>query len=335
MCKVSIIIAAYNIENYIERCLESVMNQTLKDIEIIIVNDGSTDNTLSKINEIIREDKRVKVINKKNAGLIEARKSGFRDACGEYILFLDGDDWIDLNTTENLYRVAKNKNYDIVCYSFKYAYEDGLTEEYDLNIVGEVESENFLSLILKNKILTSIWSKFIKREFLINNKITFPENITYAEDLALSCAMAIKKPKVYVTNNKYLYYLQRSNSITNTISDKIFDIDKVILFIRDILISNNRFAEYRNEFEFLIYKHNFIYRLQNIVGNDSKYNVKLYDNWKKYNININSNKYIIKELNNEGKWNRIGIKLLDKSYGLGKIYFILINSMKNKNRNKG
>lgn len=125
MAKVSIIIAAYNIEDYIERCLISCMNQTFQDIEIIVVNDGSTDSTLEKINKCTYYDSRVKIIDKKNAGLIEARKSGFKIAKGEYILFIDGDDWIDLESIRILYNKAKENDYDIVCYKYLLKYEDG------------------------------------------------------------------------------------------------------------------------------------------------------------------------------------------------------------------
>ncbi|MDU4936124.1 MAG: glycosyltransferase family A protein, partial [Peptostreptococcaceae bacterium] len=101
--KVSIIIAAYNIEDYINRCLNSIVNQSFKDIEIIVVNDGSTDNTINIINNFAKNDVRIKVIDKKNGGLIEARKSGLARASGEYILFLDGDDWLHIEAIEKLY----------------------------------------------------------------------------------------------------------------------------------------------------------------------------------------------------------------------------------------
>ena len=112
--KVSIIVAAYNIEDYIKRCMYSIVNQTFKDIEIIVVNDGSTDNTLNIINDFAKNDARIKIIDKKNGGLIEARKSGLEIASGEYILFLDGDDWLHLEAIEKLYQEAKKDNFDIV-----------------------------------------------------------------------------------------------------------------------------------------------------------------------------------------------------------------------------
>ena len=127
--KVSIIIAAYNIEDYINRCLNSIVNQSFKDIEIIVVNDGSTDNTINIINNFAKNDVRIKVIDKKNGGLIEARKSGLARASGEYILFLDGDDWLHIEAIEKLYKEAKKDNFDIVLYNFYLAYDNGKLEE--------------------------------------------------------------------------------------------------------------------------------------------------------------------------------------------------------------
>ena len=127
--KVSIIVAAYNIEDYIKRCMYSIVNQTFKDIEIIVVNDGSTDNTLNIINDFAKNDARIKIIDKKNGGLIEARKSGLEIASGEYILFLDGDDWLHLEAIEKLYQEAKKDNFDIVLYNFYLAYDNNKLEE--------------------------------------------------------------------------------------------------------------------------------------------------------------------------------------------------------------
>ena len=122
--KVSVIIAAYNIEEYIERCIESVINQSEIEIEIIIVNDGSTDNTLNIIKKMSDLDERIIIINQKNQGLVEARKRGLKNANGKFILFLDGDDWLENNCVEELYKTAIDKNADVVLYNAYKAYED-------------------------------------------------------------------------------------------------------------------------------------------------------------------------------------------------------------------
>ena len=117
MVKVSVIIIAYNVDKYIEKCINSVINQTLNELEIIIVNDGSTDSTLDKINNAKINDNRFIVINQSNAGVMEARKSGLNIAKGEYILFIDGDDWIEKECIEKLYLQTQNEKYDILLFN--------------------------------------------------------------------------------------------------------------------------------------------------------------------------------------------------------------------------
>ena len=114
MNKVSIIVPVYNIEKYLAKCLDSLINQTLEDIEIICVNDGSTDNSAEILNEYAQKDCRIKIINQDNAGLSAARNTGINAANGEYIGYVDSDDWIDLNFYEKLYNAAKDTDADIV-----------------------------------------------------------------------------------------------------------------------------------------------------------------------------------------------------------------------------
>src|SRR5574344_1424030 len=108
--KVSIIVPIYNVEKYLDRCMESLLNQTLKDIEIIMVDDGSPDNCPKMCDEYAKRDKRVKVIHKKNGGLGYARNSGLDIATGEYVAFVDSDDYVDVNMYETLYNFAKDND---------------------------------------------------------------------------------------------------------------------------------------------------------------------------------------------------------------------------------
>ena len=113
--KVSVIIPVYNVEQYLRECLDSVVNQTLKDIEIICVNDGSTDNSLVILEEYAAKDERIKIVNKENGGLSSARNCAIPLARGEYIGFVDSDDWIDLDFYEKLYNTAKKYKAEIAC----------------------------------------------------------------------------------------------------------------------------------------------------------------------------------------------------------------------------
>ena len=122
MKPVSVIVAAYNIEGYIERCLNSIVNQTFKDLEIIVVNDGSTDKTLKKIQDIAEKDSRIIIIDKVNGGVNSARNTGLKKSKGEYILFVDGDDWLELDAIDKLYKNIKDRNLDVLVYNAYNAY---------------------------------------------------------------------------------------------------------------------------------------------------------------------------------------------------------------------
>lgn len=325
MVKVSIIIAAYNIEDYIERCLISCMNQTFKDIEIIVVNDGSTDSTLEIINKCTYDDSRVKIIDKKNAGLIEARKSGFNIAKGEYILFVDGDDWIHLDTINILYNNAKEKDYDIVCYKYLLKYEDG-REKIEWNNIDNIKNDSLLDLLFDGKITHTIWSKFIKRKFIIDNEIEFPEDISYGEDLALVYTLAMYKPSFKVVNEYLYYYYKRNDSLDSGISEKVCEIVYALRFIENKLIKNNLYDIYKEAFDYKVYIHTYYLRKEYIFNNKNSLSKRLFNNWKQFRININTknNKFYKLRFDQEGKNALIVDTICKKSYFLGHLCYALI-----------
>ena len=325
MKKVSIIIAAYNIEDYIERCLISCMNQTFKDIEIIVVNDGSTDRTLEKINKCTYDDSRVKIIDKKNAGLIEARKSGFNIAKGEYILFVDGDDWIDLESIRILYNKAKENNYDIVCYKYLLKYEDGTEKKGWDTKLDEIKKDSLLELLFECKITHSIWSKFIKRSFILDNNIEFPNDISYGEDLAFVYTLAMYSPLFTIIDEYLYFYYKRNGSLDSEINERTIEIIKALSFVKEQLIKNNIYEKYREEFEYMAYMQAYCIRKKYIFNNRNKISRSLFKNWRKLNININSknNKFYKKLYKNDCKKDLIIEEICKKSYILGQLYYKL------------
>lgn len=130
MIKISVIIPVYNVEMYLEQCVNSVMNQTLDDIEIICVNDGSTDNSLHILKELATKDKRLKIINQENLGLSEARNRGIKEAIGKYISFIDSDDWIDVDFLEKLYSAAEENQADIAAAGIIKHFANGKTKKF-------------------------------------------------------------------------------------------------------------------------------------------------------------------------------------------------------------
>ena len=322
---VSVIIPAYNMEKYILKCVKSIINQTYKNIEIIIINDGSTDQTEEVINILMREDERIKLINQKNEGSIEARKTGLKKATGKYVLFVDGDDWIEEECIYTLYNKAEKDNSDIVLYNMYRAWDDKKIkfETYENNIT--TINDPLKSLFL-NKMLPGVVFKFIKREFINLNKIQFPQNISYAEDLAISSSIFMNTPRISCVED-YLYnYYQRSNSITRINTEKVIDIITAIRFIKKLLLKNNIYNKYKNEFEFLAYMHLYEYRFSD-MNKIKGYDKELYLSLKDLNIKINKNKYIKEYINSYKLSYKIRTYLYNNNYFLAKKYDFIRNTL--------
>lgn len=312
----SVIVTAYNIEHYIGRCLESLVNQTLKDIEIIVVNDGSTDKTCLKIEKFLDRDKRVVLINQQNKGVIEARKSGLTTAKGEYILFVDGDDWLEQDALKVLYDNAKKNNSDIVLYQAFKSYDD---KKDLLRLNAECEKYSIEEILL-GKISPSLWSKFIKIEYIKSNTIQFPSDVSFAEDLATVISLFMHKPKVSIEDNALYNYYIRLDSLTNKINSKVLDINDSFIFIKKILYNHEVYAKYKECFEYCVWNHIFFTWCLRYVNLSEKYGLILYKKYKDYNIDMNHNPYIREKISNCPLSLRMRVTAYHHSYKLGKLY---------------
>ena len=303
MSKISIIVAAYNIENYIKRCLESLISQTYNNIEIIVVNDGSTDNTEEVINNLSKLDKRICLINKKNEGLVECRKTGFEYATGDYILFIDGDDYLRKDAISLLYEHAKCGEYDIIQYNYVLVYHDGTKEkgwDYEFFYKNRnLEQWEFIKSIFTSKLSQSICLKFIKKSYILDNEITFPNNICYGEDLAISSCWGMYNPKVYVEKEPLYYYFQRPTSLTHITNSKVLEIYEALTFIKKQLLKTNLFETFKEEFEYLVFCQTYYIRIYTMFIEKNVISKELYRLWKdnKFNIDYKSNMYYKKLIN--------------------------------------
>lgn len=228
MIKVSIIIPIYNVEQYLERCIESALNQTLKNIEILLINDGSSDRSFEIANSYyIKYPQVIKLINKRNGGLSEARNYGIKEAQGEYLFFLDSDDWLDTDLINQMYTKALEKHLDIVICGFSMINENNLIfSKYGLLNDKAVKKENY---ILET---SEACNKLYKRELFQN--IVFPIGKWY-EDLAVIPIVLMKAKNVGQIESYGYYYFNRSNSITKSYTNKVVD----ILYAFDCLIESN------------------------------------------------------------------------------------------------
>lgn len=329
MPKISLIVAAYNIEDYIERCIESLLNQTFTDIEIVIVNDGSTDNTLKKIENVIKNDNRVKLINKENKGVVEARRTGFINSTGDYILFIDGDDWLDVRTCQKCYEKLLEDNYDIVYYGYYMAYDDGKNIKVDIDVKEDILKEKqFLRELLLVNVKGCMWTKLIRRSYLIDNNIDFPKGIIYGEDLAMSVDIACYKPKVITINEQFYYYYQRENSITNSkLTNQAFHIINALEYIKECMVKKKLFEDFIEEYNHLVYR-NLFYSFITCNNEVNDVHKELYCNWIKRNIEINKNRYIVDHIKKSPSNEKLRILLYRKNYQIGKLFVKIRNYIK-------
>lgn len=233
----SIIIPAYNVQDYIVDCVISVFKQSFKDYEVILVNDGSTDHTGNLCQELLERNKEVKLINKLNGGLSSARNAGIDIAKGDYLLFLDGDDfWRDIDFLEKLNNFIEIKSPDIIIFPYSYYYTNDKIREckFNLTVLSEVGDFNsdLYSMIDNGIWFPSACNKCIRREIIAQNNIFFPLNLT-SEDVRW-CFEISKYINSYCIYNEavYMYRQNREGSISYKLKENnLKDLFKNINFI--------------------------------------------------------------------------------------------------------
>jgi len=245
MIKVSIIVPVYNTEKFLPKCLDSLVNQTLKDIEIIVVNDSSPDNSQKIIDKYTKKYKKVKSYIKKNEGVSAARNFGIQKASGEYIIFIDSDDYVDLTMVEKLYNHAIKKKLDIVVCNGIMVYEDNDKQVKLISNPGYSNNE------VKNYLISrpAPWNKIFKKE--IFNDMSFIKGIYY-EDLELIPKLVKNTKKIGFIDDALYFYLQRGNSIMHQreFNEKLLDIFKVLEINKKDLLN-----EYPEEVEYMFITH--------------------------------------------------------------------------------
>jgi len=226
--KVSVIVPVYKVEQYIHRCVDSILAQTYKNLEIILVNDGSPDQCGEIADLYSEKDERVVVIHKKNGGLSDARNAGMHSATGEYTLFVDSDDWLDGNMIQTLVNISLAHEADIVQSAFYYAYEDHLL--YDNRYYSKNDSPTIISnqelmfeLVKNEKIKNFAWGKLYKSSLI--KDLPFKKGVLFEDVFWAHHVM--KRVNTYVINHKPMcYYMQRNDSIVANYSYRNLDILK-------------------------------------------------------------------------------------------------------------
>ena len=285
MIKVSVIVPTYNREKYVKTCLDSLINQTLKEIEIIVVDDGSSDNTEKIVMNF--NDKRIKYIKKENTGIGDTRNHGIREAKGEYLSFVDIDDYIDNTMLEKCYNKAKEDDLDIVICDYK-EIEEKTKKETDYTLLNFKNTTLEECPELLNKTNLGPCNKIIKKDLFKNN--LFPTDIKY-EDIYLIVKLYKESKKIGKINEYLAYFIKHDNSETTIRDNKVFDIYKSLDMIRELINEDI----YKEEVETLILSKLTNYNIQQRYQVDRKVRNRFikesFEYLKKYYPDYKSNKY--------------------------------------------
>ena len=252
--KVSVIIPVYNVENYLEQCLDSVINQTLKDIEIILVDDGSTDSSLSICNEYAQKDSRITVLTQQNKGAGAARNMGLERATGEYLSILDSDDYFELNMLEKMYNKAQSTEADIVVCDVNH-FDNALMEikyieAINKSVIPKKEVFNYKDFpnYIFNCFQNWTWNKLFKREFIQKNNIQFQE-IQRTNDLYFTCCALVLAARIsYLDERMVCYRIGTTSNAQSTNYKAPTDFAKAFIKLKDFLEQKNIYNEVKSSY---------------------------------------------------------------------------------------
>lgn len=242
MIKVSIIVPVYNVYPYLDKCLHSLVHQTLKEIEIIVVNDGSKDNSQDIIDRYAKKDKRIISLKKKNGGLSDARNYGIFYAKGEYLAFLDSDDYVDLDLYEKMYEMAHQQQADMVEADFIWEYPT-----YEKKDISKVQDRKRIMMDIR----VVAWNKLYKRSLIEKLGIQFSKGLRY-EDIDW-CYKILPFVKNFASvHDTYIHYVQRESSIANTQNEKVRDVYQILKNAILYYQEKNLYQQYKDQLEYTV-----------------------------------------------------------------------------------
>lgn len=263
--KISVIVPIYNSEDYLVKCIESIICQTYHNLEIILIDDGSTDGSPGICDHYGEVDERVKVIHKENGGNTSARKAGLAIAEGEYVGFVDSDDWIEPEMYEVLYKICKEKNLDIISCGFFNEREDEREEiadflEEGLHIVDDHDA--FLQSVMKGNprnsenIYSYLWAKLIRREIVLCAQGKIDDKIVFVEDRALLYTCYYNIRRLYILKRHLYHYRIRKDSTINRADDyTISKLNDVYAYQKELFLSHHASKELHRLNEQFLVKH--------------------------------------------------------------------------------
>lgn len=296
MPQISVVVPVYNVEKYLRECLDSLANQTFEDFEVICVNDGSDDSSPDILEEYASEDERFKIVSQENKGLSGARNTGMNYIKGRYLLFLDSDDWLELNALELLYNHANALNSEMVIFPYRYFNQE--TKQYEENdftklnmFDSSVDNKNFNYKNIPETVFRipheSI--KLYDVKTLKKLAVKFPEGLNY-EDAYFFYKIFFKLNKVSIIRTPIYNYRIRNDSICTTGTEKSFDIFKILTSIENFLKEDEIYESFKDEFIlFTVINLKFVYLRLDERFRD-RYLEKIKKNYEFFSLNqVNKN----------------------------------------------
>ena len=242
MPKVSVIVPIYNVEKYLEKCINSLLSLTLEDIQIILVNDGSKDNSGNIAKECEKNNKnRIIYVEKENGGLSDARNYGLKYATGDFIAFLDSDDYIEKNAYEEMYNKAIEENADYVECDFIWEFPNKIRVDKQYPYKNKKEMISFVRVVA--------WNKLIKRQLITDNNLEFPKGLRY-EDVEFTYKLIPFINKFAYVDKPFIHYVQREGSIANVQNERTAEIFTVLDNVIEFYKKNNFYEKYWDELEY-------------------------------------------------------------------------------------
>ncbi len=272
MAEISVIVPVYNVERYLAKCLDSIINQTFQDIEIICVNDGSTDISRRILEEYKNKDSRIKIIDKENGGLSSARNAGMKVATGNFYSFIDSDDWVEPDMLEKLYKNITELNTDISICAVHLYDETNQTindnekyfnlEHFDSSFDGKVFSYQDVKSFIMD-VCVMAWNKLYRKSFIDDCKAEFPNGLIF-EDGPFFFSIFFKTKRVSIIRDFLYYYrINRPGSIVQKGGKKFLDIIDVVELMYNSIKDSDCFDDIKNEFyrrkaDDIIYRYDLI-----------------------------------------------------------------------------
>ena len=280
MPKVSVIVPIYNVEKYLEKCINSLLSQTLEDIQIILVNDGSKDNSGNIAKEYEKNNKdRVIYVEKENGGLSDARNYGLKYATGDFIAFLDSDDYIEKNAYEEMYNKAIEENADYVECDFIWEFPNKIRVDKQYPYKNKKEMLSFVRVVA--------WNKLIKRQLITDNNLEFPKGLRY-EDVEFTYKLIPFVNRFAYVDKPFIHYVQREDSIANVQNERTAEIFTVLNNVIEFYKKNNIYEEYRNELEYNYARYLLCSSLKRMckIKDKSIREKLLTESWERLNLNF-------------------------------------------------